>query len=323
MRILILGGTSFVGRAIVEDALRTGAEVTLFGRGKTGAGLFPGLTRLIGDRDTGDYAALRDGSWDAVVDVSGYVPRHVGQAMDALGDRVERYLFISSHAVYARTGVAPGSTEDTPRRPPVRDTEELYDETYGRLKVACEDDVLARYGARATIVRPGKVAGPYDPSDTFTYWARRAARGGRVALPADPGQPVQIIDSRDLARLVVQLLADDRPGAFHAVGPAEPVTLGGLIETCARVAGSQVEIVRVSAEGAPPMFPLVRPDWPTQQRNPARARAAGLPATPLEVTAADVLAWDRERGEPPLECGYSPEEERALLVREDGAAVDG
>ncbi|MFE0374120.1 NAD-dependent epimerase/dehydratase family protein [Streptomyces inhibens] len=323
MRILILGGTSFVGRAIVEDALRTGAEVTLFGRGKTGTDLFPGLTRLIGDRDTGDYAALRDGSWDAVVDVSGYVPRHVGQAMDALGDRVGRYLFISSHAVYARTGVAPGSTEDTPRRPPVRDTEELVEETYGRLKVACEDDVLARYGARATIVRPGKVAGPYDPSDTFTYWARRAARGGRVALPADPGQPVQIIDSRDLARLVVQLLADDRPGAFHAVGPAEPVTLGGLIETCARVAGSQVELVRVSAEGMPPMFPLVRPNWPTQQRNPARARAAGLPATPLEVTAAGVLAWDRERGEPPMECGYSPEEERALLARQDGAAVDG
>ncbi|UKY51543.1 NAD-dependent epimerase/dehydratase family protein [Streptomyces inhibens] len=323
MRILILGGTSFVGRAIVEDALRTGAEVTLFGRGKTGTDLFPGLTRLIGDRDTGDYAALCDGSWDAVVDVSGYVPRHVGQAMDALGDRVGRYLFISSHAVYARTGVAPGSTEDTPRRPPVRDTEELVEETYGRLKVACEDDVLARYGARATIVRPGKVAGPYDPSDMFTYWARRAARGGRVALPADPGQPVQIIDSRDLARLVVQLLADDRPGAFHAVGPAEPVTLGGLIETCARVAGSQVEIVRVSAEGMPPMFPLVRPDRPTQQRDPARARAAGLPATPLEATAADVLAWDRERGEPPLECGYSPEEERALLARHDGAAVDG
>ena len=100
MRILVLGGTSFVGRAIVADALRTGAGVTLFGRGKTGTDLFPGLTRLIGDRDTGDYAALRAGNWDAVVDVSGYVPRHVGQAMDGLGDRAGRYLFISSHAVY-------------------------------------------------------------------------------------------------------------------------------------------------------------------------------------------------------------------------------
>ncbi|MHA6765333.1 NAD-dependent epimerase/dehydratase family protein [Streptacidiphilus sp. PAMC 29251] len=317
MHILVLGGTSFVGRAIVEDALHTGAEVTLFGRGKTGTELFPGLTRLIGDRDTGDYAALREagraGGWDAVVDVSGYVPRHVRQAMHALDERVGRYLFLSSHAVYQLTDVAPGSDEDTPRRPGRRDTEELDNDTYGPAKVACEDDVTTRYGARATIVRPGKVAGPHDPSDMFTYWVRRAARGGRVALPADPLQPVQIIDSRDLARLVVQLLADDRPGAFHAVGPAEPTTLGDLIETCARVAGTEVEVVPVPPESAPPMFPLVRTNWPTQQRSPARARAAGMPATPLEVTAADVLAWDRARGEPPLRHGFTAEEEQALL----------
>jgi nucleoside-diphosphate-sugar epimerase len=318
MRILVLGGTSFVGRAIVEDALRTGAEVTLFGRGKTGPDLFPQLTRLIGDRDTGHYAALRDGRWDATVDVSGYVPRHVGQAVDALGDRAGRYLFISSHAVYRREGLAPGSTEDTPRRPPRRDTEEPDAVTYGPLKVACEDDVVARYGPRATLVRPGKVAGPHDPSDVFTYWVRRAARGGRVALPGDPQQPIQVSDSRDLARLVVQLLADDRPGAFHTVGPAEPVTLGGLIETCARVAGTQVEVVPVmSPDKAPPLFPLIRTNWATQQRSPARARAAGMPATPLAVTAADVLAWDRQRGEPPLAHGFSPEEERVLLAQHD------
>src|SRR5580704_16434621 len=158
MRILVLGGTAFVGRAIVEDALRTGHEVTLFGRGKTGNDLFPELTLLRGDRDTGDYAALGDGTWDAVVDVCGYVPRHVGQAMDALGDRAGRYLFISSHAVYRHEGLRPG---------------------------AGEDDVLARYGQRATIVRPGKVAGPHDWQDGLTYWARRAARGGRVAVPGD------------------------------------------------------------------------------------------------------------------------------------------
>jgi nucleoside-diphosphate-sugar epimerase len=320
MRILVLGGTSFVGRAIAADALATGAQVTLFGRGKTGADLFPGLDRRVGDRDLGDYAALGDGSWDAVVDVSGYLPRHVGPAMDALGDRVGRYLFISSHAVYSHDGLRPGSTEDAPRRAPARDvlrTEDLDDETYGPSKVACEDDVVARYGDRATLVRPGKVAGPHDPSDMFTYWVRRAARGGRVALPGDPAQPSQIIDSRDLARLVVRLLADDRPGAFHAVGPAEPVTLGGLIETCARAAGTEVEIVRVAPppERIPPLFPLIRSDWPTQQRSPAKARAAGLPATPLSVTAADVLAWDRERGEPPLKHGYSPEQEHQALAR--------
>jgi len=320
MRILVLGGTWFVGRAIVEDALRTGAEVTLFSRGKSGTDLFPELTRLRGDRDTGDYAALRDGTWDAVVDCCGYVPRHVGQAMDALGDRVGRYLFISSNAVYRHEGLRPGSDEDAPRRAPVRDvddTGELDDRTYGPSKVACEDDVVARYGQRATIVRPGKVAGPHDWQDGLTYWVRRAGRGGRVAVPGDAAQPVQIIDSRDLARLVVRLLADDRPGAFHAVGPAEPVTLGGLIETCARVTGTQVELVPVPLDLAPQPFPLVKTDWVTQQRSPARALAAGMPATALEVTVADVLAWDRERGEPPLTRGFSPEAEQALLAQRD------
>jgi nucleoside-diphosphate-sugar epimerase len=320
VRILVLGGTSFVGRAIAEDALRTGAGVTLFGRGRTGTGLFAGVPRLIGDRDTGDYAALHAGDWDAVVDTSGYVPRHVGQAMDALGDRAGRYLFISSHAVYRHEGLEPGSTEDTPRRAPVRDTEELGQDTYGPLKVACEDDVVARYGDRATIVRPGKVAGPHDRQPGLTYWARRAARGGRVVLPGDPEQPVQIIDSRDLARLVVQLLQDDRGGAFHAVGPATPVTLRGLIGTCARVAGTKAEIVPVAASLAPPFFPLLRTDWATQQRSAARARAAGLPATPLEVTVADVLAWDRQRGEPPLDNGFTAAEEQAILAQHDSGA---
>ncbi len=317
MRILVLGGTSFVGRAIVEDALGHGAEVTLFGRGQTGTDLFPGVPRLIGDRDAGDYAALRSGSWDAVVDVCGYVPRHVAGAMDALGDRVGRYLFISSHAVYDDAALGPGSTEDAPRRPPVRHTEELGDDTYGPLKVACEDDVVARYGQRATIVRPGKVAGPHDWQDGLTYWVRRASQGGRVAVPGDPRQPVQVIDSRDLARLVVQLLSDDRGGAFHAVGPADPVTIGELIRVCARVAGADVEIVPVPLEAAPPFFPLIKKDWLSQQRSPARARAAGMPATPLDVTAADVLAWDRARGEPPLDRGFTSEQEKAVLAQQE------
>ncbi|MGH6654506.1 MAG: NAD-dependent epimerase/dehydratase family protein [Actinocrinis sp.] len=317
MRILVLGGTSFVGRAIVADALRAGADVTLFGRGRTGTELFPKAPRLIGDRDTGDYGALAKatGRWDVVVDVSGYVARHVNQAADALGDRVGRYLFISSHAVYVREGIGPNSGENTPRRPPRRDTERLDDETYGPSKVACEDDVVARFGDRATIVRPGKVVGPHDKSGALVYWIRRAARGGRVALPGDPKQPVQVVDARDLARLVVQLVLEDQGGAFHAVGPGIPITLGGVIETCARVAGTDVEIVQVPPAGAPAQFPLVRTHWTSQQRNPAKARAAGLPATPIEVTIADVRRWDLARGEPPIDEGYPPEQERSALAR--------
>jgi len=315
MRLLVLGGTSFVGRSIVADALDHEWQVTLFGRGKTGSELFPDVPRLIGDRDTDDYRALSEGDWDAVVDVSGYIPRHVNGAMVALGDRIGRYLFISSHAVYVQEGIGPGSTESTPLRPERRDTEELDNSSYGPLKVACETDIRARYGDRATIVRPGRVAGPYDNQDAFTYWVRRAAQGGRLALPADPDQPTQITDARDLARLVIQLLTDQRGGAFNAIGPAEPTTLGGLIRTCAEAAGTEVDIVPVPAESAGFLFPLVRErsGWSSLQRDPAKARAAGMPATPLAVTAADVLAWDRERGLPPLDHGFTPEEEARLL----------
>ncbi|MCW2607837.1 MAG: NAD-dependent epimerase/dehydratase family protein [Frankiales bacterium] len=316
MRALVLGGTAFVGRAVVEDLLARGHEVTLFGRGRTGAELFPGADRRVGDRSTGDYASLAAGSWDAVVDVSAYVPRHVQEASAALAGRGGRYLFISTGSVYDRTRAGEQVTEATPRLVPERGTEEVTGDTYGPLKVACEDDVAALHGEAATIVRPGIVAGPHDPTDRFTWWVRRAARGGPVALPGRRDQPVQVVDSRDLARLVVRLLEDDRPGTYNAVGPAEPVTLQGLVEACAQAAGTDVEVVPVSE--VEPGFPLVLPDtsWDVMfARSRAAAEAAGLPATPLTTTAADVLAWDRERGEPALSVGLSPEREVELLAQ--------
>jgi 2'-hydroxyisoflavone reductase len=317
MRILVLGGTSFVGRAIVEQALTGGHEVTLFGRGRTGAELFPAVERRTGDRDTGDYAALAGDAWDAAVDVSGYLPRHVGQAMDGLGERIGRYLFISTGAVYDQSYSVAGADESAPLRAPERGTEEIDDDTYGSLKVACENDVTTRYGERATIVRPGIVAGPHDPTDRFTWWVRRAARGGRVALPGWPEQPVQVVDSGDLARLVIALLADDRPGAFNAIGPAEPATIEELIQAAATAAGTSVEVVPIAADAVSPALPLLLsdPNWGGRfRRSAAAARAVGLTGTPLVQTAADTLAWDRERGQPPLSTGISPEVEAELLA---------
>ena len=313
MRTLVLGGTAFVGRAIVEELLDRGDEVTVFGRGQTGTELFPDAERRRGDRSTGDYTALTTGSWDAVVDVSAYVPRHVREAADALGNRVGRSLFISTGSVYDLDKAGELLTEDAERVAPERGTEQITGATYGRLKVACEDDLLARYGQHATIVRPGIVAGPHDPTDRFTLWARRAARGGRVALPGDPDQPVQVVDSRDLARLVVQLLVDDRPGTWNAVGPARPVTLRTLVEACAAGAGSTVEVVPVTPAEAPLVL-TDRSAWPLFQRDASRARTVGLTSTPLETTAADVLAWDRARGLPPIAGELSPEQEDALLA---------
>ena len=313
MRTLVLGGTSFVGRAIVEELLARGHTPTLFSRGRTGAELFPGVPRLLGDRTSGDLSALTGTRWDAVVDVSAYVPRHVQQATAAV--EAGRYLLISTGSVYDHTASPTVVDEDAPRLAPERGTEEHEGPAYGPLKVACEDDAHELWGERATVVRPGIVAGPHDPTDRFTWWVRRAARGGRIALPGRPDQPAQVVDSGDLARLVAQLLEDDRAGLFNAVGPAEPTTLEQLVHACATAAGTSVEVVPVDPGGA--SLPLVLDDeawWPFVRRSAARARAVGLTATTLEQTAATVLAWDRGRGEPPLEQELSPEREAELLA---------
>jgi 2'-hydroxyisoflavone reductase len=312
VRILTLGGNGFIGRAVIADALEHGAEVASFSRGKSGTDLPPEVTQLVGDRDTGDYTALRTGEWDAVVDLSGYQTKQVGEAMDVLGDRIGRYVFVSSHAVYIRD-LPPGTDENAARREPLRAADVLTNDTYGPCKVACEDDVIARYGDRATIVRPGRVTGPGDTASTILYWVRRGARGGRVALPTRPEQPLQLTDSRDLGRLMVQLITDDRSGAFNAVGPFS--TIAELIETSADLAGSTVELVQVPTDAVPPRFPLVEPEaeWGERRRNPAKARAAGMPVTPLRQTLADLVAWDHARGEPDLGFGLSPEDEARLL----------
>ncbi len=316
MRILVLGGTSFVGRAIVADALARGHTLTLFSRGMTGADLFPEAERRVGDRESGDYASLAGGNWDAVVDVSGYIPRHVAQATAALGDFAGRYLFISTGSVYDRAEAAEQMTEETPRLPPERGTEQITGETYGPLKVACEDDVLATFGNRATIVRPGIVAGPHDPTDRFTYWVRRAARGGQVALPGRPDQPVQVVDADDLGRLCVQLLEDGTGGIYNAVGPREPVTMAELIEACAQAAGTTVDVVPVPPEAIETGLPLLLPpDYDVMfTRSRAAADAAGMTATPLEQTAAATLAWDRERGLPPMATEITAEREAEVVA---------
>ena len=317
MRLLLLGGTSFVGRAIAQDALDRGHEVELFSRGRTGTDLFPGVVRHVGDRDSGDYAALAGGSWDAVVDVSAYVPRHVREAADAVGASTGRYLLISTGSVYDVSKAAEPMTEDAARLPAEHGTEEVTPTTYGPLKVACEDETWSRFGDRALVVRPGVVAGPYDPTERFTWWVRRAARGGRLALAGRPDQPVQVVDSRDHARLVVTLLEDGGTGTYNAVGPAEPVTLAALVSACAEAAGTSVEVVAVDPAAVEPALPLVLADQAHDvlfRRSAARARAAGLTATPLVQTAADVLAWDRERGEPPLPVGLTEEQEARLLA---------
>jgi 2'-hydroxyisoflavone reductase len=324
MRILVLGGTQFLGRHLVEAALARGHDVSTFNRGRTRPELFPGVERLVGDRD-GDLAALEDGSWDAVLDTSGYVPRIVRASAELLEPRAGRYLFVSSISVYADVS-RPGVTEDAPVAQLEEETEEHRGPAYGPLKALSEQVAQEVYGDRATIVRPGLIVGPWDPTGRFTYWPARVAAGGSVLAPEPREQPVQVIDGRDLAEFCVRLVEDGTGGVFNATGPAEPLMLEQVLEECRRVAASGAELVWVPAdwlsehEVAPWMeLPLWLPgdEYAGFQRiDVSRALAAGLRFRPLAETIADTLAWVRA-GDAPTDApaGLARDKERELLAR--------
>ncbi|MFL5966133.1 MAG: SDR family oxidoreductase [Gaiellaceae bacterium] len=319
MRLLVLGGTKFLGRAIVEAALERGHELTLFNRGQTNPDLFREVEQVRGDR-TESLDALAGRDWDVVVDVATFIPRVVRISVDALRDRVGRYVYISSISAYADMSVAPVEGNpvaelDDP------DSESLED--YGALKAACEQIVESAYAERSLVVRPGLIVGPHDPTDRFTYWPRRIAEGGRVLAPAPPGAPVQFVDVRDLAEWVVHATESGLSGVYNATG--EPVTFEALIETCKRVAGSDADVVWMPADrlveagvGEWMELPLwiAAPEFAAmQQADVSRAVAAGLRFRPLEETVRATLAWDRARETPRAEgVGLAPERERELLA---------
>jgi 2'-hydroxyisoflavone reductase len=308
VRLLVLGGTVFLGRAVVDAALADGHEVTIFTRGRTNPDLYPEVERLVGDRD-GGLGPLADGAWDAVVDTSGFVPRIVRQSAELLRDAVGRYVFVSSVSVYADFSAPPDETSPVAELADPASEEVMRD--YGALKAACEQVVEEVYGGeRAVIVRPGLIVGPHDPTGRFTYWPRRIAEGGRVIAPGRPEAPVQVIDVRDLGEWVVNLADEGPGGVFNAVGPAVPLTFGGLFDACRAAIGSDAEPVWVDDEvllaaGVEPWSEL--PLWLAGhehagmlQASHARAIAAGLRFRALEDTIRATLEWDRSvGGEPP------------------------
>lgn len=303
MKLLVLGGTKFLGRHFVAAALARGHAVTLFHRGRTNPDLFPEAEHVLGDRD-GGLGALAGRTWDAVLDPSGYVPRVVRASAAALAGRTGRYAFVSSISAYAAP-LAPGADESAPLAtladPAV---EEITGETYGGLKAACEREVARAFGEQALVVRPGLIVGPHDSTDRFPYWPRRLARGGEVLAPGRREQPVQVIDGRDLAEWLLAMLEQDRGGTYNAAGPAAPVTLGTLLEQLALAVGSTGSLTWVDeafllARGVQPWTEL--PLWlPADEAgldevSVQRAIAAGLTFRPLAVTARDTLDWDLAR----------------------------
>jgi 2'-hydroxyisoflavone reductase len=318
VRLLVLGGTAFLGRALVDKALERGHEVTLFNRGRTNPELFPEAERLRGDRNE-DLSALEGREWDAVVDVATFLPRAVRLATETLRDRVDRYVFVSSISAYADFS-APAS-EDSPLAQLANPESESI-EDYGPLKAECERLVQEALGERALVVRPGLIVGPHDPTDRFTYWPRRVAEGGPMLAPAPPDQPVQFIDVRDLGEWIVAAAESRLSGVYNATG--EPTTFEALLDACMRVSG-HTEIVwfpperLVAAEVGEWMeLPLwiVTPEFAAMQRTDvSKAIRDGLRFRPLEETIRDTLAWDAERTTPRAEgVGLTAERERELLA---------
>lgn len=315
MKLLLLGGPRFLGRAVIEAALERGHEVTLFNRGTTGAGLYPDVERIVGDRD-GDLDNLRGRVWDAVVDTSGYVPRVVGASARLLADAVGHYVFVSSISVYA--SLAEPADEGSPLAELSTPGSEDVSTDYGALKALCEREVEAAFPGRSTQVRAGLIVGPHDPTGRFTYWPHRIARGGDVLVPGPAWRQVQLIDVRDLAAWMVTAAEGRLAGPFNATGPA---TMGAVIDAARRVSGSSARSVEVDdaflvAQGVGEWLEL--PLWVDAagdaravfSADTTRATAAGLVLRPLDDTVAATLA-DAELVDG---VGLAPEREAELLA---------
>jgi len=318
VRILILGGTRFLGRAITDAALGRGDTVTLFNRGVSNPGLYPGVETVIGDR-TADLSPLDGREWDAVIDVAGYDPRVVRLSAETFAKRTERYAFVSTVSVYASQDTTAAQLEDAPVVR-LRDGATDLAETYGPNKALCEQAVRDVYGDRALIGRPGLITGPHDPTDRVPYWPRRIARGGRVLAPGDPADLVQFIDARDLAAFFADACHAGTSGVFNVTGT--PVPFGMFIDLCKTATYSDAETVWISSQrliaaGVDPGMGI--PLWVAEPGYDAfnnvdssRAIAAGLVCRPESDTLRDTLSWDLARGGPAAEGLLAVEEARLL-----------
>lgn len=325
-RILILGGTRFLGPAIVNHAKPRGHTLTLFNRGKTNPGLFPDLETLIGDRD-GKLDALKGRQWDAVIDTSGYVPRIVKMSAELLAPNVKQYLFISSISVYSEP-IAPGADESAALATMEDPTNEEVMKNYGALKALCENEAAKAFPDRATNIRPGLIVGPEDGTDRFTYWPVRLARGGDVLAPGDGTDKVQIIDVRDLGAWIVRMVEGEHAGTYNAVGPEKPMTMKMMLEDCRKGVKSDARLVWAPAKfleeqkvepwsDMPAWVPAGNDSSGLTQVDCSRAIAKGLRFRPVRETAADTLAWwkaEPEERRAKLRAGISAEREKEVLA---------
>ncbi|QQE76808.1 SDR family oxidoreductase [Alicyclobacillus sp. SO9] len=304
MRVLILGGTEFLGRHLVDAALQRGHEVTLFNRGQSNPDLFPNVEKLKGNRD-GNLHALHGRTWDAAIDTSGYIPRIVRDSVNLLKDAVEHYTFISSISVYAdfsQTGMDENGVVET-----LHDkSNENISEHYGALKALCEQEVTQEFRGRALIVRPGLIVGPFDPTNRFTYWVRRFYQGGSILVPEPRHAKIQFIDARDLANWTIRSVEKHLTGIFNATGPDYELTMGHMVEMLGRFHHSSAEVVWVSEEfllqedvrefEELPLWISEKTNWPGFMTiDVKKATDNGLSFRSLEDSILDTLHWELTR----------------------------
>ena len=336
LRILILGGTGFIGPYQVRYALARGHKVTLFNRGQTNPGLFadgPNLEQLIGDRapNPGNYESLKGREWDAVIDTPARRPRWVREAAAVVKGHAKQYMFISTISVYASNGT-PGADEtaavSTTGPPDIEDGEKFV-RLYGPLKALCEQEAEKAFPGRATIIRPGLVVGVGDPTDRFSYWPVRIARGGEVlAPPAD--DPVQFIDACDVGEWSIRCVEDETYGVFNAIGPATKFTVRQMLEgirdtiktnaTCTYTTSAFLRALQPPVRGWSDLPVWIAPEGAYAgftQRSIAKALSKGLTFRPYADTVRETIAFYKaqtpERQEA-LRAGLKPDRERDVLA---------
>jgi 2'-hydroxyisoflavone reductase len=332
LRILILGGTRFIGLHMTALALERGHTLTFFNRGRTKTDRYPEVERIKGDRN-GEIEGLRNRDWDVVIDNSGYVPRHVRLSAELLAPRVKQYVFVSSISVYPDFSLP--RDENSPTGKLADETIEKVDgETYGPLKALCEQAAQRAMPARTTVIRPGLIVGPDDNTDRFTYWPARAARGGEFVAPGSPRDPFQIIDARDLAGFTLNAVENNHVGVYNLVSNPNDFKFGELTDECIAAAGKQakpkqqpravfmpaefLEKQQVAPWSEMPVWLPAKGDEAAFAGTSNRAALArGLRITPLKKTVSDTLAWhlarpaeEREK----LKAGIAADKEAAVLA---------
>jgi 2'-hydroxyisoflavone reductase len=320
MKVLVIGGTQFVGRHFAEAAMRAGHQVTLFHRGSKGLGSVEGAEDVLGDR-TENLDRLEGRQWDVVMDSSAYTPAVAGQSARALADCCGRYMFVSSISVYAGDGTGP--IDENSELVPIGDpnAKEITGETYGYLKVLCEREIVATFGPRSIIVRPGIVAGSFDPTNRFTYWVTRFVSGGEVLVPDIPKSKLQLVDSRDLGEFMVRAAEQELTGNYNVAGPSS--TFGQMIENCGALNPAAnpiwVDVADLDKSGVRFGADLPLASLEGEDRlfsaSSAAAIAKGLTYRTLTDTAHDVIEWKQATvGDEPPRAGMSRERELEVLA---------